>query len=235
VEWYVPACSDSSLAGSTHPQAHRLTRASSAAAASSGVMSSPMAFCRADFLRGSVRVVTRFFRPVMPPRTLQYTNAQSHQLTVCWRYDSSAQHCSLQPSPAPDDTQSRLHVQAASHAQSVRAAVIATCTPASSKEGFPSQQCARGTKQTVSAAAPDTGRVRSHNSVHGAASPAVQGAELGGHVRELLRHRRQRGLLGGEHLGGRLPPPHPVLQRLYHGRLPPGRRRLSHGKGSTMY
>jgi hypothetical protein len=47
-----------------------LTRASSAAAASSGVMSSPMAFWRADFLRGSVRVVTLFFRPVMPPRTL---------------------------------------------------------------------------------------------------------------------------------------------------------------------
>lgn len=36
-------------------------------------MSSPMAFCRADFLRGSVRVVTLFFRPVIPPKTLQDT------------------------------------------------------------------------------------------------------------------------------------------------------------------
>jgi hypothetical protein len=58
------------------PPGIQLTRASSAAAASSGVMSSPMAFCRADFLRGSVRVVTRFFRPVMPPKTLQETQSR---------------------------------------------------------------------------------------------------------------------------------------------------------------
>ena len=104
MERYVPACSDSSLAGSTNLQAHRLTRASSAAAASSGVMSSPMAFCRADFLRGSVRVVTRFFRPVMPPKTLQYIKVDTNQLTVT---QVAFQRCSAEVCPVPLLLQSR--------------------------------------------------------------------------------------------------------------------------------
>lgn len=55
----------------------------------------------------------------------------------------------------------------------------------------------------------------------GRSPPAVQGAKLLRHASQLLRHRRQRGLLGSQHVGGGLPTPHARLKRLDHRGLPP--------------
>lgn len=81
-----------------------------------------MAARRADFLRGSVRVVTLFFRPVIPPKTLHTNDPNSFSALVLETIRGSVRR-----DPAQHSAEQNAHQFRISRVENMTSSCAAAC------------------------------------------------------------------------------------------------------------